>query len=38
MMVLTEKEKIDMTDVDVAMSWMLQPAVEAVVGERKIES
>jgi hypothetical protein len=35
MMVLTEKEKTDMTDVDVAMSWILQPAVEAVVGERK---
>jgi hypothetical protein len=38
MMVLTEKEKTDMTDVDVAMSWMLQPAVEAMVGERKRES
>jgi hypothetical protein len=35
MMVLTEKEKTDMTDVDVAMSWILQPAYEAVVGERK---
>jgi hypothetical protein len=36
--VLTRKEKADVTDADVVVSWKLQSAAEIVVGERKKES
>jgi hypothetical protein len=35
MVVLSGREK---ADVDVAMSWMLQPVTRALVGEKKRES
>jgi hypothetical protein len=38
MVVLTRKEKVDVTDTDVPMGWMLYPTARAVVGERERES
>jgi hypothetical protein len=38
MMVLIRREKTDVIDADVAMSWMLQRATETMVGEREKES
>jgi hypothetical protein len=38
MVVLTGRKKTDVSDVDVAMSWMLYPAAGALVVERKRES
>jgi hypothetical protein len=35
MMVLTEREKTDVTDTDVTVGWKLQPAAETAVGERE---
>jgi hypothetical protein len=36
--VLTRREKTNVTDSDVAMSWMLQRATETMIGEREKES
>jgi hypothetical protein len=33
--VLSEREKTDMTDTDVSVGWMLQPTAGAVVKERE---
>jgi hypothetical protein len=38
MVVLTEKEKANVADVDVAVDCMLQRAVGALVGKRERES
>jgi hypothetical protein len=38
MVVLTRKEKVDVTDTDVPMGWMLYPTARVVVGERERES
>jgi len=35
---LTGREKADVTDADVAVGWKLQPAAGTVVGERERES
>jgi hypothetical protein len=37
MMVLTEREKYDVTDADVVTGWMLQSATGAVMNDRKRE-
>jgi hypothetical protein len=38
MVVLTRRKKADVTDADVTVGWMLQPAAGAVLGERERES
>ena len=38
MVLLTEREKADVSDADVAVGWKLQPAAGTVVGEREGES
>jgi hypothetical protein len=38
MVVLTEREKADVTDTDVAVDWKLQPAAGIIVGKRERES
>jgi hypothetical protein len=38
MVVLTRREKTDVTDADVAIGWKLQPTAGTVVGERERES
>ena len=38
MVLLTEREKADVSDADVAVGWKLQPAAGTVVGERERES
>jgi hypothetical protein len=37
MVVLAEREKTDMTDVNVIVGWTLQPIAGAMVGERERE-
>jgi hypothetical protein len=38
MVVLTGRDKADVTDVDVTVYWMLQPTAEVLVDERKREN
>jgi hypothetical protein len=38
MVVLTGREKADVTDTDVAVGWKLQPAAGTIVGKRERES
>jgi hypothetical protein len=38
MVVLIRREKTDMTDANVTVSWKLQPAAAIVVDERKREN